>query len=146
MALHRTGEAVQNAFAESFIGRLRDELLNEALFRSLPRARAALDAWRSDYNHDRPHSRLGRLSPATYAAQRRSAALRTTDGSGPRTAATTAQQGITADSNRRWIKIGATSLASKAASLASLLIIWSVTTPSERAARGPAPDRGAFAS
>jgi transposase InsO family protein len=89
------GKPVQNAFAESFIGRLRDELLNETLFRSLPHARAALDAWRSDYNHDRPHSRLGWLSPATYAAQRRSAALRSTDGSAPRTAATTAQQGIT---------------------------------------------------
>ncbi len=85
------GKPVQNAFAESFIGRLRDELLNETLFRSLPHARAALDAWRSDYNHDRPHSRLGWLSPATYAAQRRSAALRSTDGSAPRTA----QQGIT---------------------------------------------------
>jgi putative transposase len=89
------GKPVQNAFAESFIGRLRDELLNETLFRSLPHARAALDAWRSDYNHDRPHSRLGWLSPATYAAQRRSAALRSTDGSAPRTATTTAQQGIT---------------------------------------------------
>jgi putative transposase len=89
------GKPVQNAFAESFIGRLRDELLNETLFRSLPHARAALDAWRSDYNHDRPHSRLGWLSPATYAAQRRSAALRSTDGSAPRPAATTAQQGIT---------------------------------------------------
>ena len=44
---------------------------------------------------NRPHSRLGWLSPATYAAQRRSAALRSTDGSAPRTAATTAQQGIT---------------------------------------------------
>ena len=43
----------------------------------------------------RPHSRLGWLSPAIYAAQRRSAALRSTDGSAPRTAATTAQQGIT---------------------------------------------------
>jgi len=77
------------------IGRLRDELLNETLFRSLPHARAALDAWRSDYNHDRPHSRLGWLSPAIYAAQRRSAALRSTDGSAPRTAVTTAQQGTT---------------------------------------------------
>ena len=47
------------------------------------------------YNHDRPHSRLGWLSPAIYAAQRRSAALRSTDGSAPRTAATTAQQGTT---------------------------------------------------
>jgi putative transposase len=38
---------VQNAFAESFIG-LRDELLNETLFRSLTHARAVLDAWRTD--------------------------------------------------------------------------------------------------
>ena len=47
------------------------------------------------YNHNRPHSRLGWLSPAIYAAQRRSAALRSTDGSAPRTAATTAQPGTT---------------------------------------------------
>ena len=89
------GKPEQNAFAESFIGRLRDELLNETLFRSLPHASAALDAWRSDYNHDRPHSRLGWLSPAIYAAQRQSAAPRSTDGSAPRAAATTAQQGTT---------------------------------------------------
>ncbi len=87
------GKPVQNAFAESFIGRLRDELLNETLFRSLAHARSMLAAWRADYNHDRPHSRLGWLSPAIYAAQRRSAALRSTDGSPPRTAAITAQEG-----------------------------------------------------
>jgi putative transposase len=87
------GKPTQNAFAESFIGRLRDELLNETLFRSLPHARAVLDAWRADYNHTRPHSRLGWMSPATYAAARRSTALRSTDGSAQRTAATTAQQG-----------------------------------------------------
>ena len=87
------GKPVQNAFAESFIGRLRDELLNETLFRSLQHARVVLDGWRADYNHDRPHSRLGWLSPAIYAAQRRSAALRSTDGSAPRTAAITAQEG-----------------------------------------------------
>jgi putative transposase len=40
------GKPVQNAFAESFIGRLRDELLNETLFRSLAHARTALEAWR----------------------------------------------------------------------------------------------------
>jgi putative transposase len=89
------GKPVQNAFAESFIGRLRDELLNETLFRSLSHARIVLDDWRADYNHDRPHSRLGWLSPAIYAAQRRSAALRSADGSAPRTAATTAQEGKT---------------------------------------------------
>ena len=89
------GKPVQNAFAESFIGRLRDELLNETLFRSLAHARAVLEAWRADYNHERPHSRLGWMSPAAYAVARRSAALRSTDGSAPRTAAITAQQGIT---------------------------------------------------
>jgi putative transposase len=88
------GKPVQNAFAESFIGRLRDELLNETLFRSLPHTRAMLEAWRTDYNHNRPHSRLGRMTPAVFAAARRTAALRSTDGSAPRTAAITAQQGI----------------------------------------------------
>ena len=89
------GKPVQNAFAESFIGRLRDELLNETLFRSLQHARVVLDGWLADYNHDRPHSRLGWLSPAIYAAQRRSAALRSTDGSASRTAPTTAHEGKT---------------------------------------------------
>jgi putative transposase len=83
---------VQNAFAESFIGRLRDELLNETLFRSLPHTRAVLETWRADYNTSRPHSRLGWMSPAIYAADRRSAALRYTDGSAPRTAVTIAQE------------------------------------------------------
>jgi hypothetical protein len=54
---------------------------NETLFRSLAHTRAVLDAWRADYNTDRPHSRLGWMSPADYAAPRRSAALRSTDGS-----------------------------------------------------------------
>jgi putative transposase len=49
------GKPVQNAFAESFIGRLRDELLNETLFRSLPHARAVLEAWRADYNPASQH-------------------------------------------------------------------------------------------
>ena len=87
------GKPMQNAFAESFIGRLRDELLNETLFRSLPHTRLVLEAWRADYNTNRPHSRLGWMSPAFYAADRRSAALRYTDGSAPRTAAITAQTG-----------------------------------------------------
>jgi putative transposase len=87
------GKPMQNAFAESFIGRLRDELLNEMLFRSLPHTRALLEAWRTDYNTNRPHSRLGWLSPAIYAADQRSAALRSLDGSATRTAASTAQQG-----------------------------------------------------
>lgn len=50
-------------------GRLRDEFLNETLFTSLPQARAALEEWRRDYNEVRPHSRIGWLAPAVYAAQ-----------------------------------------------------------------------------
>jgi putative transposase len=90
-----SSKPVQNAFAEPFIGRLRDELLNETLFRSLPHTRVVLEAWRADCNHTRPRRRLGWMSPAIYAAARRFAALRSTDGSAPRTAAITAQQGIT---------------------------------------------------
>jgi putative transposase len=52
--------------------------------------RAVLETWRTDYNTERPHSRLGWMSPATYDAAQRSAALRSTDGSAPRTATTTA--------------------------------------------------------
>ena len=62
------GKPQQNGFVESFNGRLRDELLNETLFRSLPHARAVLEAWRSDYNEERPHSKLGWLTPRAYAS------------------------------------------------------------------------------
>jgi putative transposase len=61
------GKPQQNGFIESFNGRLRDELLNETLFRSLPHARAALEAWRYDYNKKRPHSKLGWMTPRAYA-------------------------------------------------------------------------------
>lgn len=61
------GKPQQNAFIESFNGRLRDELLNETLFTSLAHARAALAAWKDDYNRTRPHSRLGWLTPSEFA-------------------------------------------------------------------------------
>jgi len=61
------GKPTQNAFIESFNGRLRDELLNETLFASLTHARAALAAWKLDYNTVRPHSAIGNVPPATYA-------------------------------------------------------------------------------
>jgi putative transposase len=61
------GKPVQNAFIESFNGRLRDEFLNETLFTSLLQARLALEEWRRDYNTVRPHSRIGWLAPAVYA-------------------------------------------------------------------------------
>lgn len=59
------GKPTQNAFIESFNGRLRDELLNEEVFESLAHARLALARWRSDYNNLRPHSALAGLTPAS---------------------------------------------------------------------------------
>ena len=64
---HRAGKPQQNGYHEGFNGRLRDELLNETLFRSLGHARAVLEAWRRDYNEQRPHSRLGWLTPRAFA-------------------------------------------------------------------------------
>ena len=59
------GKPQQNAFAESFIGRLRDECLNETLFTSLRQARVVLATWQRDYNEVRPHSAHGGQTPAS---------------------------------------------------------------------------------
>jgi len=59
---------MQNGFCESFNGRMRDELLNETLFLGLDHARVKITYWVNDYNHRRPHSALGYLTPAAYAA------------------------------------------------------------------------------
>ena len=57
------GKPQQNAFVESFNGRLRDECLNETVFTSLRQARAVLAAWQQDYNEVRPHSALEGRAP-----------------------------------------------------------------------------------
>lgn len=62
------GKPVQNAFAESFNGTLRNECLNEHWFTSLADAKAIVENWRIDYNHVRPHSSLGNKTPAEFAA------------------------------------------------------------------------------
>jgi putative transposase len=62
------GKPVQNAFIESFNSKLRDECLNEHVFLTLAEARETIDAWRYDYNHRRPHSSLGALTPTEFAA------------------------------------------------------------------------------
>jgi putative transposase len=62
------GKPMQNGFCESFNGRMRDELLNESLFFGLDHARTKITDWVDDYNQRRPHSALGYLSPAAYAA------------------------------------------------------------------------------
>lgn len=63
------GKPMQNGFVESFIGRLRDECLNEHLFTSYASARQIIKAWRNDYNHTRPHSSLNGLAPAAFATR-----------------------------------------------------------------------------
>ena len=62
------GKPTQNAFVESFNGRMRDELLNETLFTSLAHAREKIAAWADDYNTGKPHSSLGYATPAAFAA------------------------------------------------------------------------------
>jgi putative transposase len=59
----------QNAFVESFIGRVRDECPDETLFASPAEARALLEAWRADYNGVRPHSALANRTPEEFRAQ-----------------------------------------------------------------------------
>ena len=63
------GKPQQNAFIESFIGRLRDECLNETLFSSLSQARSVLAAWQADFNTVRPHSALANRTPQEFRNQ-----------------------------------------------------------------------------
>ena len=65
------GKPVQNAFAESLIGRLRDECLNEHVFVGLPAAQRIIEAWWADYNAHRPHTSLRGLTPNEFAARSR---------------------------------------------------------------------------
>lgn len=92
------GKPQQNAFIESFNGRLRDELLNETLFTSLAHARAALLTWKDDYNTVRPHSGLNNLAPSIFAElsalkMQRDEALRCVGGSAPHPVAPPTQKG-----------------------------------------------------
>jgi putative transposase len=63
----RPGKPIENAFVESFIGRLRDECLNANWFISLKHARDIIEDWRRDYNDVRPHSSLQGNTPKEYA-------------------------------------------------------------------------------
>lgn len=64
----RPGKPNENAYIESFNGKFRDECLNEHWFISIPHARAVIEAWRIEYNTERPHSSLGDQTPAEYAS------------------------------------------------------------------------------
>jgi transposase InsO family protein len=62
------GSPWENAYVESFNGKLRDELLNRELFTSLAEAKLLASEYRAHYNHRRPHSALGYQTPAEFAA------------------------------------------------------------------------------
>ena len=67
LRLIEPGKPNQNAYVESFNGRLRDECLNEHWFTSLAHARSVIEAWRREYNEERPKKVLGGLTPVEYA-------------------------------------------------------------------------------
>ena len=69
LRLIEPGKPNQNAYIESFNGRLRDECLNEHWFLNLVHARTIIEAWRREYNEERPKKALGGLTPAVYAKQ-----------------------------------------------------------------------------
>ena len=69
LRLIEPGKPNQNAFIESFNGRFRDECLNEHWFLNLDHARVIIEAWRREYNEERPKKALGGLTPAAYAKQ-----------------------------------------------------------------------------
>lgn len=66
----RPGKPIENAYAESFIGRLRDECLNQNWFTTMNEARYIIEEWRMDYNGVRPHSSLDNLSPMEFMETR----------------------------------------------------------------------------
>ena len=67
--LGEPGKPNQNAYVESFNGRLRDECLNEHWFTSLLQARTVIETWRREYNEERPKKALGGMTPSAYAKQ-----------------------------------------------------------------------------
>jgi putative transposase len=75
-----SGKPNQHAYIESFNGRFRDECLNKHWFTSLDHARSIIEAWRREYNEERPKKGLGGLTPAAYAVQLKSNAAALTHG------------------------------------------------------------------
>ena len=69
----RPGKPTDNAFIESFNGKFRAECLNAHWFMSLDDARRKCEAWRRDYDEERPHSAIGNKVPIELV--NRSAAL-----------------------------------------------------------------------
>lgn len=68
LTLTQPGKPTQNAYIESFNGKFRDECLNEQWFTSVDHAKTVIATWRRDYNEARPHSSLGKRTPAEFAS------------------------------------------------------------------------------
>jgi len=64
----RPGKPTDNVFIEAFNSRFRDECLNQHRFASLEEAQTTIEAWRVDYNTERPHGALGQQTPAAFSA------------------------------------------------------------------------------
>jgi putative transposase len=71
----RPGKPIDNAFIESFNGRLRDECLNAKVFYTIEDARQKIEEWRIDYNTNRPHGAIGDNTPSEYAYRFKNLAL-----------------------------------------------------------------------
>jgi putative transposase len=94
----RPGKPVENAFIESFNGRLRDECLNTHVFGSIAEAQVVLEAWRHDYNAVRPHSALRDRTPAEWARW-------VTDSREPRESMSIRQNGLELETAGRFVTI-----------------------------------------
>ena len=68
LCFSRPGKPTDNAFVESFNGRLRDECLNTHWFETLDEAKLSLEDWRREYTTERPHTSLGLRTPAEFTA------------------------------------------------------------------------------
>lgn len=65
----RPGKPMDNAFIESFNGKLRDECLNEYWFLNLKHAQDEIEKWRIEYNEERPHRSLGNRTPYEFVKE-----------------------------------------------------------------------------
>lgn len=81
LRLIEPGKPNQNAYVELFIGRFRDECLNEHWFTTLEHARTIFETWRTEYIEERPKRSMGGQTPLQFASQLARRAVKTPEGS-----------------------------------------------------------------